>query len=418
MRYAQVRANPDGSLVVASPEVVGVNILATDAQHGSRGGGTQHSVATTVVSGFESAADKTHLDNLIAGTETAGTFFFGDGADSAVSLGSVAATQEQYQATTFHATGNVTPMAAKNGLVVRATGVITIDGGASINADALIAGGAGGAGGVGNGQTGGIGISVTLANQSQFPSSVTTLAGATGGLGSNGSSGLPGNPGNNFVGGPPQQFQGGRGGAGGGGAGTGTPGLTGGGGGGTAGAQTGGTANFSETKYAQIRWDPLQMPGFISNNTTGVVVASAGSGASGGGGGATTQAPGPPGSTGGAGGAGGAAAGFLYIAAPTITGTGRISANGSAGVDGANGANGNPTNGGGAGGGGGGGGGSGGLVAIKTMSLGGGVTVQANGGSPGAASIGGTGDGTGTNGGAGHVGEAGAAGQVETAILP
>lgn len=415
MRYAQIRAHPDGSLAVASPEVVGVNVLATDAQHGNRGGGTQHALATTAVAGFLSAADKTHIDNLVAGSETAGQSFFGDGADSAVSLGTGAATKEQYQATTFHATGDVTPMTGKNGLSIRATGTITIDGGASINADALIAGGAGGAGATsGTGTPGG---SITLANQSQFPSSVTTLAGAAGGLGSNGSSGLPGNPGGNFVGGPPQQFQGGRGGAGGGGAGTGTPGLTGGGGGGTGSAQTGGTANFNETKYAQIRWDPLELPGFISNNSTGVVVASPGGGGSGGGNGATTQAPGPN-STGGNGGAGGSAAGFLYIAGPTITGTGRISANGSNGVDGQNGANGNPTNGGGAGGGGGGGGGSGGLVAIKTMSLGGGITVQANGGSPGAASTGGTGNGTGTNGGAGHVGEAGASGQVETAILP
>jgi hypothetical protein len=416
MRYAQVRAHPDGSTVVASPEVIGVNILATDAQHGNRGGANQHSVATTAVAGFESAADKTHLDNLVAGTETAGTFFFGDGADSAVSLGTGAATKEQYQATTFHATGDVTPISGKNGLVIRALGVITVDGGASINADGLIAGGAGGAGATsGTGTPGG---SITLANQSQFPASVTTLAGAAGGLGSNGSSGLPGNPGGNFVGGPPQQFQGGRGGAGGGGAGTGVPGLTGGGGGGTGSAQTGGTANFNETKYAQIRWDPLQLGGFTSVNTAvGVVVASAGGGGSGGGNGATTQAPGGN-ATGGNGGAGGAAGGFLYVAGPSITGTGRISCNGTAGVAGADGETGHATNGGGAGGGGGGGGASGGLIAIKTMSLGGGVTVQVNGGSPGAASNGGVGNGTGTNGGAGHVGEAGAAGQMETAILP
>jgi hypothetical protein len=414
MRYAAVRAHPDGSLVVASPEVVGVNILATDAQHGTRGGSTQHSLATTAVSGFESAADKTHLDNLIAGTETAGTFFFGDGADGAISLGTGAATVEEYHATTFQATGDVTPISGKNGLSIRATGVITIDGGASINADAVIAGGAGGIGA--NSGTGNTGVSITLAQQSQFPSSVTTLAGALGGLGSNGSSGLPGNPGQNFVGGPPQQFQGGRGGAGGGGAGTGAPGLVGGGGGGTAGAQTGGTANFNDFKYAQIRWDPMQLPGFISNNTTGVVVASPGSGGSAGGFGACNQAPGPS-STSGSGGNGGGAGGFLFVAGPSITGTGRISCNGGAGVDGQNGAAGNATNGGGAGGGGGGGGGSGGLVAIKTMSLGGGITVQANGGSPGAASTGGIGSGTGTNGGAGHVGEAGASGQVETAIL-
>jgi hypothetical protein len=413
VRWAQVRAHPDGSITVGTPEVIGVGVLATDAQHGVRGGGTQHAVATTAVAGFMSAQDKTNLDGLTGGTLTAGQDFYGSGADGAVSLGTGAATIEEYNATTFHATGDVTPIAGQNGLVVRSQGAITIDGGASINADALIAGGAGGAGATSG--TGGIGVSITLAQQSQFPASVTTLAGATGGLGSNGSSGLPGAPGNNFVGGPPQQFQGGRGGAGGGGAGTGVPGGVGGGGGGTAGAQTGGTANFNDFKYAQLRWDPLEVPSFTSNNTTGVVVASPGSGASGGGNGAC-NGPGAN-STGGNGGAGGAAGGFLYVAGPTITGAGRISANGSAGVNGQNGAAGNANNGGGAGGGGGGGGGSGGLVSIKTHSLGGGVTVQANGGSPGAASSGGIGNGTGTNGGAGHVGEAGASGQVETAIL-
>jgi hypothetical protein len=417
MRYAQIRAHPDGSVTVGSPEVIGVGVLATDVQHGSRGGGTTHAVATTSVAGFLSTVDKTHIDNLLVGTETAGTYFFGDGADGAVSLGTTAASVEQYQASSFQATGNVTPMAARNGLVVRSLGAITVGGGASINADgAGPAGGAGGAGGASNGSGGGVGVSVALANQSQFPSSITTLAGALGGLGSNGSSGLPGNPGQNFVGGPPQQFQGGRGGAGGGGAGTGAPGLVGGGGGGTAGAQTGGTANFDEFKYLRVRWDPLELGGFTNTNgATGLIVCSAGSGASGGGAGSTLI---NPAAVGGAGGAGGAAAGFVYLAGPSITGTGRVSANGLAGVDGGNGANGNATNGGGAGGGGGGGGGSGGVVSIRTMSLGGGITVQANGGSAGAGSTGGVGDGTGTNGGTGHVGEAGAAGQVETAILP
>lgn len=65
-----VGANPDGSIVVGA-DTVGVGVLATDAQHGSRGGGTQHTVASGASAGFMSAADKTKLDALPAAvTET------------------------------------------------------------------------------------------------------------------------------------------------------------------------------------------------------------------------------------------------------------------------------------------------------------------------------------------------------------
>lgn len=56
-----VGANADGSIVVNADNIQ-VGVLATDAQHGVRGGGTQHAVATTSVAGFMSAADKTKLD--------------------------------------------------------------------------------------------------------------------------------------------------------------------------------------------------------------------------------------------------------------------------------------------------------------------------------------------------------------------
>lgn len=55
-------ANADGSIVVNADDIqVGV---ISDAQHGTRGGGTQHAVATTSVAGFMSAADKASV-NLI-----------------------------------------------------------------------------------------------------------------------------------------------------------------------------------------------------------------------------------------------------------------------------------------------------------------------------------------------------------------
>lgn len=57
-RTIDVGANADGSITVNANDIQ-VGILATDAQHGTRGGGTQHSDVTTSVAGFQSAADKT-----------------------------------------------------------------------------------------------------------------------------------------------------------------------------------------------------------------------------------------------------------------------------------------------------------------------------------------------------------------------
>lgn len=62
-RTLDVVANADGSLVVAANDVK-VGVLATDAQHGVRGGGTQHAQVTTGVDGFMIAADKSKLDNV------------------------------------------------------------------------------------------------------------------------------------------------------------------------------------------------------------------------------------------------------------------------------------------------------------------------------------------------------------------
>ena len=57
-----VAANADGSIVVNANDVQ-VGVLATDAQHGNRGGGALHAVAGASA-GFMSAADKTKLDNF------------------------------------------------------------------------------------------------------------------------------------------------------------------------------------------------------------------------------------------------------------------------------------------------------------------------------------------------------------------
>jgi hypothetical protein len=61
-----VGANGDGSIVVNANDIQ-VGVLATDAQHGNRGGGGLHAVVTALVEGFMSPFDKSKLDGLGAG---------------------------------------------------------------------------------------------------------------------------------------------------------------------------------------------------------------------------------------------------------------------------------------------------------------------------------------------------------------
>jgi hypothetical protein len=68
-RTFDVVANADGSIIVNADDIQ-VGVLATDAQHGNRGGGTQHAVATTLAAGFMSSADKTKLDGITTGAST------------------------------------------------------------------------------------------------------------------------------------------------------------------------------------------------------------------------------------------------------------------------------------------------------------------------------------------------------------
>jgi hypothetical protein len=59
-----VIANADGS-IVANADDIQVGVLATDAQHGTRGGGTLHAnVVAAGAAGFMTGADKTKLDGL------------------------------------------------------------------------------------------------------------------------------------------------------------------------------------------------------------------------------------------------------------------------------------------------------------------------------------------------------------------
>ncbi len=63
-RTINVGANGDGSIIVNANDI-GVGVLASDGQHGVRGGGTQHAaVIAAGASGFMTGADKSILDGL------------------------------------------------------------------------------------------------------------------------------------------------------------------------------------------------------------------------------------------------------------------------------------------------------------------------------------------------------------------
>lgn len=61
-RTFDVGANGDGSITVNANDIQ-VGIIS-DTQHGTRGGGTTHAVATTSVAGFQSGADKARFDTV------------------------------------------------------------------------------------------------------------------------------------------------------------------------------------------------------------------------------------------------------------------------------------------------------------------------------------------------------------------
>jgi hypothetical protein len=56
------------SSITINADSIQVGVIS-DTNHGTRGGGTLHPVATTSVAGFESAADKTKLDGIASGAE-------------------------------------------------------------------------------------------------------------------------------------------------------------------------------------------------------------------------------------------------------------------------------------------------------------------------------------------------------------
>lgn len=66
-RTFNVGANVDGSITVNADDIQ-VGVLATDAQHGTRGGGTLHAAVTQSTNGFMIASDKVKVDNFAGDT--------------------------------------------------------------------------------------------------------------------------------------------------------------------------------------------------------------------------------------------------------------------------------------------------------------------------------------------------------------
>lgn len=71
-RVFAVGANADGSIQVNADDIQ-VGVLATDAQHGTRGGGSTHALAVASgAAGFLSGADKAKLDGIASGSDVTG----------------------------------------------------------------------------------------------------------------------------------------------------------------------------------------------------------------------------------------------------------------------------------------------------------------------------------------------------------
>jgi hypothetical protein len=108
-----VTTSTDGS-ITSNDGNVQVGVLATDSQHGTRGGGATHTLATTTVAGFMSATDKDKLDNLEdPPTVISTTVLQGSGANTLWSLPIPAATIVLVAVDAVCYTGTVAGIATK-----------------------------------------------------------------------------------------------------------------------------------------------------------------------------------------------------------------------------------------------------------------------------------------------------------------
>lgn len=354
--------------------------------------------ASATQAGLMSATDKTKTDLLYPAMMRAAIFGTSEFGNASVTGASIYDTATYGDLTL---TGTLTARAAQIGIALRISGTLAL-GANNFTCEAVYAGGAGGtAPGAGaNGVTG-----TASPNASTMANGNATGGGAGGTAGAIAGNGGAGNPGATNTG--TEQCYAGSGGSGGGSGGSlTTVGFT----GGNGGASISGTP--SAINKARVYFDPFVFTA-LSSAQVGTMGQGGGGGGSGGGGGNG----GGTGGNGGVGGTGGNGAGFVWVAARFITGTGTIRVNGSNGLNGLGGSNG-VTVGGGGGAGGGGGGGGGGVLRALYESVDGTVVFQANGGGGGTGSTSpGTGAGGGGNGNNGANGGTGQAGQIFQRLL-
>lgn len=135
-RTINVGAAADGSISVTA-DAVGVGVLATDAQHGTRGGGTLHAVATSALAGFLTP---------IGG----GTYKVLASSDGTTQTWTTTPTVASLRAVSYLEAGTYAAVATSG--VGAAAGLIAQGGGvASAGGAAFLAGGAPGSGGSGGG---------------------------------------------------------------------------------------------------------------------------------------------------------------------------------------------------------------------------------------------------------------------------
>ena len=75
-RTFDVGANADGSVIVNANDIQ-VGVLATDAQHGVRGGGTQHALVDASAHGFQPQSNRAAAVNPVVGDDSAGGYAVG-----------------------------------------------------------------------------------------------------------------------------------------------------------------------------------------------------------------------------------------------------------------------------------------------------------------------------------------------------
>ncbi len=189
-------ANADGSLV-ANANDAQVGVLASDAQHGNRGGGGIHANAVAAgAAGFMTGADKTKIDGIASGatnTSSPINLIYGRGNSGAVTATTASLSANVYATTWTSAAAQTTTMA---GFIIRGTVSITLQA-----ADTIITanGGAGAAGGtagaavgsaaVGGSTAGGAGGTAGGSNGAAAGASSLGGAGGNGGLGGSGAGG-------------------------------------------------------------------------------------------------------------------------------------------------------------------------------------------------------------------------------------